>query len=108
MDTPSQLLFYFGGLYLASCLVCCVSKGRTKNVHEKIAPGALLVTLGIFIGRYLWEWLAPLWASILAVIASFILCTLFRYYIEVPLIRRCFRKKAQQPQRKLDGHNSVD
>ena len=93
MDTLSQLIFYFGGLYIASCLVCCVSRGRTKSVHEKIAPGALLVPLCIIIGRYMWEWVAPFLAIIISIAASFVICTLFRYYIEVPLIKLCFRKK---------------
>lgn len=106
MDTLSQLIFYFGGLYIASSLVCCASRGRTKNVHEKIAPGALLVPLGIIIGRYMWEWFAPFLAIIITLAASFILCTLFRYYIEVPLIKLCFRKKPRHKKDNADINNS--
>ncbi len=95
MDTLSQLLLYFGGLYIASSLVCCASRGRTKHVHEKLAPGALIVALCVIIGRYLWEWCAPLLAIIITLVASFILCTLFRYYIEVPLLKQCFHKKGR-------------
>ena len=93
MDTLSQLVCYFGGLYLVSCLVCCASRGRTRHVHEKIAPGALMATLSLLIGRYMWEWLAPILVIVIAIVASFVVCTLFRYYIEVPLIKKCIRKK---------------
>lgn len=108
MDTLSQLIFYFGGLYIASSLVCCVSRGRTKNIHEKIAPGALLVSLCITIGSYLWEWLGPFLAIIIAIAASFIICTLFRYYIEVPLIKLCFRKKPRHTKNNSEINNSQE